>query len=58
MLELNTSSLEDWYPGQPEVIMRPVEVIEKYLYDGGFGAAWDAAKMEISRLQFEPCRPA
>lgn len=31
---LNTSSLEDWYPGQPAEILRPVTIVERYEFDG------------------------
>ena len=31
---LNTASLEDWYPKMPAEILRRVEVVERYEYDG------------------------
>lgn len=31
---LNTVSLEDWYPHQPDTVLRQVTVIERYEWDG------------------------
>jgi ribosomal protein S28E/S33 len=33
-LYLNCTSLEDWHPGQPAVIMRRVEVVDRRTFDG------------------------
>ena len=33
VLEMNASSLEDWYPGQPAEAWREIEVVERYYFD-------------------------
>lgn len=34
LLVLDAASLEDWQPGQADVLWREVEVLDRYLFDG------------------------
>jgi hypothetical protein len=33
-MRLNCTSLEDWYPGQPAVTLRKVEIVDRREFDG------------------------
>lgn len=34
VMEMNTLSLEDWAPGQPDEMWRAVKIVDRYLWDG------------------------